>query len=184
VIGRDVPDIPSDFIVRIENGEEHFMEGFLNGIRQISRTINVVAGVSITFIMLITVADVILRLFRRPIVGTYELVGFSGAIVIGFAIPLTSWMRGHIYVDFFIQKFSQKVQDIFNVATRCLVIGLFFLAGWNLIKVGMDLYGSGEVSPTLQLPFYPVAYAVGILCFFQCLVLFCDILKIFGGKYE
>jgi len=160
------------------------MEGFLNKVHQISRYINVIAGISITFIMLLTVADVILRIFRSPIVGTYELVGFSGAMVIGFAIPLTSWMRGHIFVDFFVQKFSQKVQRSFNVATRCLVIGLFVLIGWNLIKVGMDLQKTGEVSPTLQLPFYPVAYAVGIICFFQCLVFFCDIIKIFGGKYE
>jgi len=160
------------------------MEGFLNKVRQISRSVNVIAGISITFIVLLTVADVILRLFRRPIVGTFELVGFSGAIVIGFAIPLTSWMRGHIFVDFFIQRFSQNVQRIFNLATRCVSIGLFFLIAWNLIKVGMDLQKSGEVSPTLQLPFYPVAYAVGIICFIQCLVLFCDIVKIFGGKYE
>lgn len=160
------------------------MEGFLNKVHQISRTINAFAGISITFIMLLTVADVILRVFRRPIVGTYEIVGFFGAIVIGFAIPLTSWMRAHIFVDFFVQKFSPKVQMIINVATRCMVIILFTLIGWNLIKVGMDLYRSGEVSPTLHLPFYPVAYGVGIICFFQCLVIFCDIIKIFGGKYE
>ncbi len=160
------------------------MEGFLKKVHQISRAINVVAGIAITFIMLLTVGDVILRIFRKPIVGTYELVGFTGAIVVGFAIPLTSWMRGHIFVDFFTQKFPQNVQRIFNVVTRCLGIGLFFLIAWNLIKVGMDLQKSGEVSPTLQLPFYPVAYAVGIICFIQCLVLFCDIIKIFGGKYE
>ena len=160
------------------------MEGFLNKIRQISRSANVIAGISITFIVLLTVADVILRLFRRPIVGTFELVGFSGAIVVGFAIPLTSWMRGHIFVDFLTQKFSQRTQNICNVTTRCLGIGLFFLIAWNLIKVGIDLQKSGEVSSTLQLPFYPVAYAVGIVCFIECLVLFCDIVKIFGGKYE
>ena len=160
------------------------MEGFLRIVHRVSRVINVFAGISITFIVFLTVADVILRMFRRPIVGTYELVSFSGAIVVGFAIPLTTWMRGHIFVDFFIQKFSQGVQRIFNVSTRCIGIGLFFLIAWNLIKVGMDLQKTGEVSPTLQLPFYPVAYAVGVVCFFQCLVLFCDIIKISGGKYE
>jgi TRAP-type C4-dicarboxylate transport system permease small subunit len=160
------------------------MEAFQRAVHQISRYINVLAGISITFIVALTVLDVILRIFRTPIVGTYELVGFSGAIVVGFAIPLTSWMRGHIFVDFFTQKFSKKIQDLFNVSTRCLGIVLFVLIGWNLIKVGMDLQSSGEVSPTLQLPFYPVAYAVGVICFVECLVLFCDILKIRGGKYE
>jgi TRAP-type C4-dicarboxylate transport system permease small subunit len=160
------------------------MKGFLDKINGLSRFLNIIAGISLTFLMLLTVMDVILRSLKRPIVGTYELVAFSGAVVIGFAVPLTSWARGHIYVDFFILRFSQKVRNVFNIATRCVVIVLFFLIGWNLIKYGMDLQKSGEVSLTLQMPFYPVAYGVGICCFVQCLVLICDIIKISGGEYD
>ena len=160
------------------------MSRFLNKINGLSRVFNVIAGISLTFLMLLTVMDVILRALKRPIVGTYELVAFSGAVVIGFAVPLTSWLRGHIFVDFFILRFSQKVRNIFNITTRCLVIVLFFLIGWNLIKYGMDLQKSGEVSLTLQMPFYPVAYGVAVCCFVQCLVLICDVIKILGGKYE
>ena len=160
------------------------MSGFLNKVNGLSRFFNVIAGISLTFLMLLTVMDVILRALKMPIVGTYELVAFSGAVVIGFAVPLTSWLRGHIFVDFFILRFSQKVRNIFNITTRCLVIVLFFLIGWNLIKYGMDLQKSGEVSLTLQMPFYPVAYGVALCCFVQCLVLICDVMKIFGGKYE
>jgi TRAP-type C4-dicarboxylate transport system permease small subunit len=160
------------------------MKGFLDKINGVSRFLNVIAGVSLTFLMLLTVMDVILRSLKRPIVGTYELVAFAGAVVIGFSVPLTSWVRGHIYVDFFILRFSQKVRNIFNIATRCVVIVLFFLIGWNLMKYAMDLQKSGEVSLTLQMPFYPVAYGVGICCFVQCLVLICDIIKISGGEYD
>jgi len=77
------------------------MDGFLDKVRALSRFLNVIAGISLTFLMLLTVLDVILRSFRTPVVGTYELVAFSGAVVIGFAIPYTSWLRGHIFVDFF-----------------------------------------------------------------------------------
>jgi TRAP-type C4-dicarboxylate transport system permease small subunit len=160
------------------------VERLLNGVGRLSRAINVVAGLAITIIMLLTVLDVILRSFRRPIVGTYELVAFSGAIVVGFAIPLTSWMRGHIYVDFFTGKLSKAVRTVFNIATRCMGIFLFLLIGWNLIKVGLDLQQSGEVSLTLQLPFYPVAYGVAVSCFVQCLVLLADMVKIARGEYE
>ena len=160
------------------------MEWLLNSVGRVSRGINVVAGIAITFIMLLTVSDVILRSFRRPIVGTYELVAFSGAIVVGFAIPLTSWLRGHIYVDFFTGKLPKTARSVFNLITRCMGIGLFLLIGWNLIKVGMDLQQTGEVSLTLQLPFYPVAYGVAVSCFVQCLVLLADLVKIFRGEYE
>ena len=160
------------------------MKGFLDKIRGLSRFLNVIAGISLTFLMLLTVMDVILRALKKPIVGTYELVAFSGAVVIGFSVPLTSWVRGHIFVDFFVLKFSKTGRNIFNITTRCLVIILFFLIGWNLIKYGMDLQKSGEVSLTLQMPFYPVAYGVAVACFVQCLVMLCDIVKIFGGEYE
>jgi len=160
------------------------MEGFSDKIKGISRFLNIIAGISLTFLMLVTVLDVILRSFRTPIVGTYELVMFAGAVVIGFALPLTSWVRGHIFVDFLILRFSKTVRNIFNLTTRSLVTVLFFLIGWNLIKFGIDLQKSGEVSLTLQMPFYPVAYGIGMCCFVQCLVMLCDILKILGGKYE
>jgi TRAP-type C4-dicarboxylate transport system permease small subunit len=160
------------------------VERLLNGVGRVSRFINVIAGLAITFIMLLTVLDVILRSFRKPIVGTYELVAFSGAVVVGFAIPLTSWMRGHIYVDFLTAKLPKTLQSVFNLTTRGMGIGLFLLIGWNLIKMGMDLQQSGEVSLTLQLPFYPVAYGVAVSCFVQCLVLLMDMVKIARGEYE
>ncbi len=160
------------------------MRGFQSTINGIARLLNVIAGISLTFLMLLTVGDVILRFLKKPIVGTYELVAFSGAVVIGFSLPFTSWMRGHVFVDFLILRFSQRVRNVFNVVTRILVICLFLLIGWNLILFGIDLRKSGEVSPTLHFPFYPVAYGIGICCFFQCLVFVSDILKIRGGKYE
>jgi TRAP-type C4-dicarboxylate transport system permease small subunit len=160
------------------------MEVFLKTINGISRFLNIIAGISLTFLMLLTIADVILRGFKSPVPGTYEMVAFAGAVVIGFSLPRTSWLRAHIFVDFFILKFSQKGRDIFNIATRCVVIVLFFLIGWNLIKFGIDLQKSGEVSLTLQMPFYPIAYGVGVCCFIQCLVMVCDIVKISGGKYD
>ncbi len=160
------------------------MKGFLKKIKDISQFLNIIAGISLTLLMLLTIADVILRGMKRPIVGTYELVAFLGAVVIGFSMPITSWTRSHIFVDFLILKFSRKIRDFFNFSTRCLVIFLFFLIGWNLIKFGMDLKRLGEVSLTLQIPFYPIVYGVGICCFVECLVVLCDIVKILGGEYE
>jgi len=160
------------------------MKGFLSGVEKIAKFLNIIAGISLTFLMLLTIADVVLRGFRKPVVGTYELVAFAGAVVIGFSMPLTSYVRQHIFVDFFILKFSLKVRNIFNISTRCLVIALFLLVGWNMFKYARDLQKSGEVSLTLQMPFYPVAYGVGVCCFILCLVFVCDIIKIFKGGYE
>jgi TRAP-type C4-dicarboxylate transport system permease small subunit len=162
------------------------MQGGFNAIiERLSKWMQVVSGTALVFIMLLTVADVCLRnLLQKPIIGTYEFVGMGGALVIGFALPITSWLRGHIFVDFFIQKFSPKVGAAFNIATRLLCIGLFILIVWNLFLFGQGLYASGEVTPTRHLPFYPVAFALAAVFVIQCFVFISDIIKVIGGKYE
>jgi TRAP-type C4-dicarboxylate transport system permease small subunit len=143
-----------------------------------------IAGLALVFMMVVTLSEVIMRAFGKPIVGSYELISFTGGIVIGFAIPYTSWKRGHVYVDSIINTFSKEKRGVINATTRCLGILLFLFIGWNFISMGIDLYTTGEVSTTLRLPFYPIAYGIGVSCFIQCLLLFADILKIFGGEYE
>jgi len=160
------------------------MDILLQKTERFVRFLYVVGGISLIFIMALTIADVILRLMRMPIVGAYELVCFGSSLVIAFSIPYVSWKRGHIFVDFMINIFPRGVKNGIHSVTRCLAIVLFILAGWNLIKYALDLYRAGEVSPTLMLPYYPFVFTVGICCFFQCLSLVGDLLKIWGGKYE
>ena len=160
------------------------MNGFLQTVFRLSRSANTVAGAALTFIMGLTVLDVILRIFGRPIVGVFELVAFFGAVAIGFSIPFTSWVRGHIYVDFLILKFPPAWRKAVHLFTRLLGLGLFGLIGWNLLKMGSDLHRSGEVSPTLHAPFYPVVYGIGVVCLLQSLVLIGDAIKIIRDQYE
>ena len=150
----------------------------------LSRFMQVIAGIALVFMMSLTTCDVILRIFSKPIIGTYEMVAFTGGMVIGFSLPITSFVRGQIFVDFFYQKFPQFWQNVFNVVTRLMVMVLFLFIGWNLMILASDMVRSGEVSLTLQLPFYPVAYGIGIACFVQCLVIVGDLIKIAGGQYE
>ncbi len=160
------------------------MDGAFGIVERFSKWMQAIAAFGLTFIMLLTVADVILRFFGHPIIGTFEIVGLGGAVVIGFALPITSWLRGHIFVDFFYQKFPKSAQNALNIFTRLMVIILFILIGWNLIVMGIELYRSGEVSLTRQLPFYPIAYGLAVCCFIEVFVMICDIFKILGGRYE
>ncbi|PKN29894.1 MAG: hypothetical protein CVU64_06080 [Deltaproteobacteria bacterium HGW-Deltaproteobacteria-21] len=73
---------------------------------------------------------------------------------------------------------------ILNTFTRILCIVLFVLIGYNLIGAGREFRLAGEVSPTMQLPFFPIAYGVGICCFIECLVFLFDIVKIWKAQNE
>jgi TRAP-type C4-dicarboxylate transport system permease small subunit len=149
---------------------------FVVACKRVSIWMNIVSGIVVFFIMFLTVADVLLRLFRKPINGTYELVAVAGAIVIGYAMPKTSWDGAHIAFDLPLVK-SEKLRHLFFVVTRFLGIGLFAIIGWNLLIKGQKLYATSEVSQTLHIPGYPFAYVMALCCWMECLVLLTDILK-------
>jgi TRAP-type C4-dicarboxylate transport system permease small subunit len=156
-------------------------------IRILAKILNVIAGTALTFMMLLTVADVLMRAGGSPILGVYELVSLSLAIVIGFSIPQVSLVRGHVYMEFILEMLSRRNRAFFNTFTRVLCIILFVIIGYNLILIGNEFRTSGEISSTLKLPFFPIAYLIGICCFIECMVFIMQIAKIWGrkrGEYE
>ncbi len=161
------------------------MEGILDKfLNTASKILNIIGGTALTFMMFLTVADVLMRAGGHPILGTYEIVGLALALVIGFGIPRVSMDRGHVFMEFLIEKMPRDWKNIFNTFTRILCIILFLIIGYNLFSVGNEFHTSGEVSPTLKLPFFPVAYGVGVCCFIEVLVFVRDIIKIWRGQYE
>ena len=137
-----------------------------------------IAGIALTCMMFLTVADVVLRTVKTPIVGTYELVGLLGAVVIGFAIPQTSRVQGHVIMDFLTSRLPVGLQKVLQVLTRLLAIATFFIMAWNLWVMGSDFRATGETTLTLQLPLYPVAFGIAVCCFIECFVLFVEILEV------
>jgi TRAP-type C4-dicarboxylate transport system permease small subunit len=142
----------------------------------------VLAGAAMIFMMMLTVVDVILREFGLAIVGTYELVGFAAVVVIGFCIPYTTSAKSHITVEFFTMKMSGGQYTVCFVFTRLIGICLFLLVGYNLLLLGTTLFRSGEVSMTLRMPFYPIAFCIGLCCFLQVLTQVVDIVAALRRK--
>lgn len=158
------------------------MEELYGVLVRVSKALNAIGALALTLAMLMTVADVVGRAAGHPIIGTYELVSLSLAVIIGFGIPMVSLDKGHVQMEIIQEKLSPRGQDIMNTFTRILCILLFALIGFNLIGVGREFHVSGEVSPTIRLPFYPVPYGVAICCFLECFVFVFEIVKIWGGK--
>jgi TRAP-type C4-dicarboxylate transport system permease small subunit len=150
----------------------------------VTTILNYLGGAALTFMMLLIVTDVIMRAFGHPIIGTHEIVGLLLAVVIGFTIPRVSFERGHVYMEVILEKLPPDGRAMLNTFTRVICIVLFFLIGYNLFSAGNEFRLSGEVSPTIQIPFYPLAYGMGICCFIECIVFVNDIANIWRGQYE
>jgi TRAP-type C4-dicarboxylate transport system permease small subunit len=155
------------------------MAKLLYAVFAVSKVFNGIAAIALTLMIAITVVDVFLRTIGQAVVGAYEVIGMICApLVVGFAIPLSSWNKKHVAMDIVVSRFSSAGQNIFSVVTRIICILLFFFMGYNLLSVGSGFRTSGEVSQMLHIPFYWVTYGVGIACFIECIVFICDIIRI------
>lgn len=152
------------------------------GVRRIADYLNYVAGWGLLGMTFLTCADVILRIFRLPILGTFEIVGFLGAAVAGFAMAHTTIMRGHVAVEVLVMRLPVGVQKAVYLITHLLSIYLFALLAYECLRFGNDLKAANEVSLTLQLPFFPLLYGISFSALMVCLVLAVDFLQVMTGK--
>ncbi len=160
------------------------MDGLFSIVRWFSKILNIVAGVALALMMFLTVADVLFRAGGRSIVGTYEIVALLLGLVIGFGIPQVSIDKGHVYMEFLLERLPRRSKDVMNTFTRLLCLVLFLFIGYKLLSVAAGYQSTGEVTATIKLPFYPVAYGVAICCFLECAVFALDIAGIWRSKNE
>lgn len=132
---------------------------------------NGLSAVALLAMMLLTFFDVVLRLFRHPIPGTYEMVGFFGAIVVSFSLAHTSMARGHIAVDFLVRKLPPAARKVADWLNSLICAILFSLISWQTVIYALDTKAAGEVSMTLQVPVYPFIFGVAVGSFFLCIIL-------------
>lgn len=142
---------------------------------------NWVSAIAVMLMMLLTVLDVVLRFFRIPIPGTYEIVGLLGALAISFALGYTSMEKGHIAVDFLVQKFSEKARNVVTVFNNLAAIIFFSLAAWQSVLYALGLRKVGEVSLTLQVPTWPFVMGIAAGCILLCLVLLVEVTRTLRG---
>lgn len=153
------------------------MKRFNMAIKALSRTLWWASAVLLVAIAAITCLDVILRRVGFPLTFPYEVVCILAGVVIGFALPPTTLSGAHVRVEYIDTKLSPTWLIIVNAFNRLVGIGIFMLIGWSCIRLGTRLLKSGEHSAILEIPQYPLAYALAVCFFVQCLVLLHQILR-------
>jgi TRAP-type C4-dicarboxylate transport system permease small subunit len=141
-----------------------------------------ISGLILVLTMLLTVCDVVMRTLGRPVIATYEIVTWSAAMIVAFAIPRTSMDNGHVVIEFLVGRQSKLTTNILSVLTRILGILLFMTISWYLVQKGSDLHTKGDVTDVLKVPVYPLAYAISFCCFVESVVLLMQTLKVFLGE--
>ena len=141
-----------------------------------------IAGLFLIAMIFLTCANVFLRFVWIPVSGTFELMGYFGAVLTAFALGYTQIRRGHIAVDILVLHFSGKVQTILNGINDIICMVFFFLAAWQISKYAATLSETGEVTETLQIIYYPFTYGVALGCAVLSLVFLVNFLKLLMKK--
>ncbi len=136
-----------------------------------------IAQVAVIAMMLLVVGNILGRLVWKPIYGTFDFVGFLGAILVALALAYCALKKGHIAVELIMMRLPERVQGIIGILTHMLSLGIFVLITWQCIVLGNDMRRSGELSMTALVPFYPYLYAIAFGCGLLCIVILIDIIK-------
>ena len=150
----------------------------------LNRVLAWIAGGFLAGIVILTCANILLRIVWKPIMGTVELVGYSGALVTGFALGYTHIKGGHIAVDLLVQRFSKRTRRILDALNGAVCTIFFALAAWQIAQYATTLWKTGEVTETLRIIYYPFTYGVAVGCALLAFVCLTNFLRSLLGKEE
>jgi TRAP-type C4-dicarboxylate transport system permease small subunit len=143
-----------------------------------------IGGVFLVGMILLTCANIFIRQFFIPIRGTFELMGFAGAVVTAFALGYTQHGKGHISVDVLVNTYPERLKRIINIISHGVCSMFFLLASWQVVQKALILKNAGELSETLRIIYYPFTFAVAFGCFILAMVLIMDFLLAVLPKKE
>ncbi len=149
--------------------------------KKITRILLAIGASVLAMMMFLTAMDVALRyIFNRPLTGAFELAEYMMAIFIPFSIVFCADQKSHVAVELILGRFSQRVQQFFDIITTVVTMIFAILIAWqNYIYIG-ETYQSQMTSPVLMIPTYPfvIPTALGIGAF--ALVLLAQWFELFG----
>ncbi len=145
--------------------------------RWLVNALALIGGVFLIGMITITCANILSRAVWVPIRGTFELMGYAGAIVTAFALGYTQIKKGHIAVDILVTNYSARTKKVIHIINSFLCMVFFIIASWQIAVKANILMKTGEVTETLQVIYYPFTYAVAFGCLVLALTLLTQLLN-------
>ena len=150
----------------------------------LNRVLTWIGGFFLVSMIVLTCVNIIFRMVWVPIRGTFELMGYFGAIVTAFALGYTQMKKAHISVDILVNNFSIKTRKVVNMISHAVCFFFFSAVAWQIAIKATTLMNTGEITETLRIVYYPFTYGVAFGCAILTLVLFTDLVRSFMQEKE
>jgi TRAP-type C4-dicarboxylate transport system permease small subunit len=157
---------------------------FDNIAQKINLALMVLGGIFLVAMILLTCGNILSRVVWIPIRGTFELMGFFGAVATSAALGHTQMKKGHIAVDVLVRRFPPPVVRFLDGLNHLLCAGFFGIVAWQLAEKGAVLLRTGEVTETLRIIYYPFVYGAAFGCGFLSLILAGRLVRMLMPKKE
>ena len=149
----------------------------------VSKTLDSVACLALFAMMLLTCVDVFMRyVFNSPIVGVYDIVSLLAVVTIAFALPYSMLSKVHVAVKIFVMYLSRKTQLAIEIFTHLLSLLFFLILAWQCIILSGHMKDAHEVTPTLQISFYPLIYCASICFLLLCAAILINLVDTLTSK--
>jgi TRAP-type transport system small permease protein len=122
--------------------------------------------------------------FRTPIMGTIEIAGLAGAIVVAAAVGFTSRERGNVAVDVLLSHLKPGAKRVLDIFTLFLSLAA---AAFLLYAIFYDAFQSAklqEVTITMSVPTSPFKFAWAGGVFILACFLVVHLVKTIKGRDE
>lgn len=123
------------------------------------RCLALAGGAIFALLTLMSVISIAGRLVGRPIPGDFELVQLGCAVAISCCLPYCQLRRGHIIVDFFTTRVSERTRGALDAVGALLLALVMALVTWRTGVGALAMKASGESSMIMGVPVW-YAYAL------------------------
>jgi TRAP-type C4-dicarboxylate transport system permease small subunit len=118
-----------------------------------AKVFGTLAAFFLAAMMLLTVADVLLRtFFRYPIQGMLELVELGLACTIFLALPAVFLRDEHLVVDVIDHLVSKPLVRLLDLAGALVSLAVLVVMAWQMVPLARSMHEFGDVTSDLSIP--------------------------------
>ncbi len=127
------------------------------------RWLALTAGIVLVGIVLLTVADVVLRKgFNSPIFGRQNISELALLVVIFLAMAYCGRNKGHVSVDLIGGMVPRRWLRYTDGLVDTIGAGVFLLLGWRAIEAAGQAAEMGRTSNLLAIPHWPFYLVIAL----------------------
>lgn len=155
------------------------MESLANFIRRVGTLLGIIGAACLVAVMVVIIANVVLRLLSSSILGTVEIVQLVIVPMAAFALGYTAIKKAHVAITLVTSHLSPSVNRVLAIITTLLSIGIWATILWQGASITWEKWLIPEKTTILVWPVAPLRLTLVLGVIILCLVLLTDLLKTF-----